>query len=508
MKLKYFFPMLIAALAMMVTSCSDDDVVSYLNNIRVTSSYVALPAEGGSTSIDVTASGDWTISDIPEWLTVSPASGSGNATVTFTAQATTKSNEAYVTIECNGDKQQLKVMQIADKVEVPVSTCAEVNSGTDNVTYRIKGAVTKIENTTYGNMYIDDGTGVVYVYGTLDAKGAEKNFSSLGIEVGDVVDCEGPRVTYNGTIELKNVTVKSITKSLIKVDSTYVAGEPGNTLPLEGGELTAYFSCKGSGISVDIPEDAKSWLSVVAITERANQGTVVFRAAANAGGDRSVTVALKTTDGKKDHSSNVDISQKGAIIAVTCAEFLAAPVGDTQYRVEGVVTKIANTKYGNVYIKDASGEVYVYGTTNFSDYADLKEGDIVTYVGTRGEYKGNAQMVNGTIEKVTPVKTVTVAEFRELPDDKNTYYRISGVVGKSEEANTKFDLETYGNFGLTDETGSVYIYGVSTGWNGETKKFGTLDVKEGDTLTILAYKTSYKGLVQGVGMYLNHTSAE
>ena len=117
-------------------------------------------------------------------------------------------------------------------------------------------------------------------------------------------------------------------------------------------------------------------------------------------------------------------------------------------------------------------------------------------------------MVNGTIEKVTPVKTVTVAEFRELPDDKNTYYRISGVVGKSEEANTKFDLETNGNFGLTDETGSVYIYGVSTGWNGETKKFGTLDVKEGDTLTILAYKTSYKGLVEGVGMYLNHTSAE
>ncbi|MCI7400083.1 MAG: DNA-binding protein, partial [Prevotella sp.] len=75
MKLKYFFPMVIAALSMMVTSCSDDDVVSYLDNVRVTSSYVALPAEGGSTSIDVTASGDWTISDIPEWITVSPTSG-------------------------------------------------------------------------------------------------------------------------------------------------------------------------------------------------------------------------------------------------------------------------------------------------------------------------------------------------------------------------------------------------------------------------------------------------
>ncbi|MGM9697937.1 MAG: BACON domain-containing protein [Prevotella sp.] len=506
MKLKYFFPMFIAAVVALFSSCQDEDVVSYLDNVRVTSSYVALPAEGGSTSIDVTASGNWTISDIPEWVTVSPTSGTGNATVTFTAPATTKSNEDYVTIECNGDKQQLKVMQIADKVELPISTCAEVNKGTDNVTYRIKGAVTKIENTTYGNMYINDGTGEVYIYGTLDAKGAEKNFSSLGIEVGDVVDCEGPRVTYSGTVELKNVTVKSITKSLIKVDSTYVAGVEGNTLPLEGGELTAYFTCKGSGISVEIPEEAKDWLSVVGINTQ--QGTVVFRAAANAGGDRSTTVTLKTTDGKKDYSANVEIVQKGAIIAATCGEFNAAPVGDTQYRVEGVVTSIANAKYGNLYIKDASGEVYVYGTTNFSDYADLKVGDIVTYVGPRGEYKGSPQMVNGTIEKVTPVKTVTIAEFRELPDDKNTYYRISGVVGKSDEDNTKYDLDTYGNFALTDETGSVYIYGVSTGWNGETKKFGTLGVKEGDTLTILAYKTSYKGLVEGVGMYLSHTSAE
>ena len=507
MKLKYFFPMFIAAVVALFSSCQDEDVVSYLGNVRVTSSYVALPAEGGSTSIDVTASGNWTISGIPDWITVSPTSGTGNGTVTFTAPATTKSNEGYVTIECNGDKQQLKVMQIAEKVELAISTCAEVNKGSDNVTYRIKGAVTKIENTTYGNMYINDGTGDVYIYGTLDAKGAEKNFSSLGIEVGDVVDCEGPRVTYNGTIELKNVTVNGVTKSLIKADSTYVAGVQGNTLPLEGGELTAYFTCKGSGISVEIPEEAKSWLSVVGITERALQGTVVFRAAANVGGDRSTTVTLKTTDGKKDYTANVEIVQKGAIIEATCAEFIAAPVGDTQYRVQGVVSSIASADKGRFYIKDYSGEVYVYNLSGFAD-SGVKEDDIVTIVGKRDQYKETIEMTSASIESVIPVKTITIAEFREQPDDKNTYYRISGVVGKSDEENTKYDLETYGNFALTDATGSVYIYGVSTGWNGETKKFGTLGVKEGDTLTIVAYKTSYKGLVEGVGSYLSHTSAE
>ena len=491
MKLKYFFPMVIAALATFVTSCSDEDVVSYLDNVRVTSSYVSLPAEGGSTSIDVTASGDWTISDIPEWVTVSPTSGSGNTTVTFTAPATSKSNEAYVTIECNGDKQMLKVMQMAEKVELAVSTCAEVNKGSDNVSYRIKGAVTKIENTTYGNMYINDGTGEVYIYGTLDAKGAEKNFSSLGIEVGDVVDCEGPRVTYNGTIELKNVTVNSITKSLIKVDSTYVAGEMGNTLPLEGGELTAYVSCKGKGVSVDIPEDAKDWLSIAAIR---NGGTeVVFKAAPNTGADRNTTITFTTTDGKKEYSSKVDIAQKGAIVPVTAAEFNAKPTGDAQYRIYGLVTKVANTKYGNIYVADYSGEVYVYGTTNYSEYP-VKEGDVVNIVGPHGEYKGSPQMVNGTIDEVcASAEPISLADFNAAEDSNDKFYVLTGKI--TEIANDK-----YGNVYIEDETGEkVYLYGVYGDWTGQNKQYFIKDngIAVGDTITVVTVKTSYNGSAQG-----------
>ena len=72
---------------------------------------------------------------------------------------------------------------------------------------------------------------------------------------------------------------------------------------------------------------------------------------------------------------------------------------------------------------------------------------------------------------------------------------------------TKFDLQTYGNFGLTDGITELYIYGCSTGWNGETKKFGTLGVNEGDLLKVLATKNTYKGLVQGVAVYVSHTPA-
>ena len=487
MKLKYFFPIVIAVLTTLVTSCSDEDVVSYLDNVRVTSSYVALPAEGGSTSIDVTASGDWTISDIPEWVTVSPTSGSGDATVTFTAPATSDSKEAYVTIECKGDKQQLKVMQIAEKMELPISTCDEVLKGSDNVSYRIKGTVTKIENTTYGNMYINDGTGEVYIYGTLDAKGAEKNFASLGIEVGDEVDCEGPKVTYNGTIELKNVTVNSINKSLIKVDSTYVAGVASNELPLEGGELTAYVTCKGQGVSVDIPEDAKEWLSISAIKNGGSE--VVFKAAPNTGGDRNTTVIFKTTDGKKEYTSQMTIAQKGAVVPLTVAEFNAKEVGDAQYRLTGLVTKVDDAAAGKYYISDYTGQVYVYKASG-----EVALNDVVTIVGKYAEYKGTPQVGSGKLEEVcASAEPISLADFNAAADDNDKLYVLTGKI--VEIVNDK-----YGNVYIEDENGEkVYLYGVYGDWTGENKQYFIKDngIAVGDTITVVTIKTSHNDAPQG-----------
>ena len=487
MKLKYFFPIVIAVLTTLVTSCSDEDVVSYLDNVRVTSSYVALPAEGGSTSIDVTASGDWTISDIPEWVTVSPTSGSGDATVTFTAPATSDSKEAYVTIECKGDKQQLKVMQIAEKMELPISTCDEVLKGSDNVSYRIKGTVTKIENTTYGNMYINDGTGEVYIYGTLDAKGAEKNFASLGIEVGDEVDCEGPKVTYNGTIELKNVTVNSINKSLIKVDSTYVAGVASDELPLEGGKLTAYVTCKGQGVTVDIPEDAKEWLSISAIKNGGSE--VVFKAAPNTGGDRNTTVIFKTTDGKKEYTSQMTIAQKGAIVPLTVAEFNAKEVGDAQYRLTGLVTKVDDAAAGKYYISDYTGQVYVYKASG-----EVALNDVVTIVGKYAEYKGTPQVGSGKLEEVcASAEPISLADFNAAADDKDKLYVLTGKIVEIKD-------DKYGNVYIEDETGEkVYLYGVYGDWTGENKKNFITDngIAVGDEITVVTIKTSHNDAPQG-----------
>ena len=83
MKLRYFIPFFLAVVAAVFTACSDDNDPTYFDEIRVSQSYVSLNTNGGSTSIDIKANGSWTVSEVPEWLTVSPASGTGNGTITF-----------------------------------------------------------------------------------------------------------------------------------------------------------------------------------------------------------------------------------------------------------------------------------------------------------------------------------------------------------------------------------------------------------------------------------------
>ena len=504
MKLRYFIPSLVAVIAAMFTGCSDNDYdPTYFSEIRVSQSYVSLDVNGGSASIDVVATGAWSVTDVPDWLTVSPASGSGSGTITFSAAAGV-GRTAEVLINCEGRTQRINIIQ--GIATVSTATCAEVNAGPDSKTYRVTGTVKSIANTTYGNWYLVDETGEVYIYGTLDAKGNTKNFLSLGLEVGDQVTVEGPKTTYNGTVELVDVTVVKITKSLIKCDMLTVNGEESDQLPLEGGEIVATLTCKGNGVAVEIPAEAQSWLGIVSTTAGANP-TVTFRAQPNAGGDRNTTVTFKTTDGKKEYTSQATIYQAGAIIEGPIADFLAAEVGDTQYRLTGVITELyASDKQGkSFYIADYSGQVLIYRAEGFIE-AGAKVGDVVTVVGKRGAYKDTPQMVSGTFEAlVHAVETVTLTEFLAKEPAADKFYKIGGTI--DEIAN-----DQYGNLYLTDGTERVYVYGCYPGWGatGDARKglIGTLGLKVGDYLEVIGVRAVYKDTPQlSNGIFFTYKTA-
>ena len=98
-------------------------------------------------------------------------------------------------------------------------------------------------------------------------------------------------------------------------------------------------------------------------------------------------------------------------------------------------------------------------------------------------------MKNVTVEKHISVAPVTVADFLAAPEAKGVYYGLTGTV--SNIKNT-----TYGNFDIVDETGSVYVYGLLSGWGGPSKQFESLNIEEGDKISIIGVRSAYNGAAQ------------
>ena len=527
MKFKHIFAAALSLL--MVTACNDDNTVGTLGNIELDKTYVSIPATGGDATVTVKAAADWqfdkvfqvitkkddgskdtTYYNTPSWLKLDKESGSaGETKVTLHADATNGRRDTQLEIVCNGQRQYLQVMQGDETPEE--ATVAQVLAGPDGKTFRVTGTVEDIYNTTYGNWYLRDNTGRVTIYGTLDKDGKTKNFSSLGIENGDVVTVEGPKTTYGTTVELVDVTVLKITKAMLKlvdVQSTAV--------PKEGGDFVVKVAFKGSSVNPAIPADAQSWLGVTniktiegvpskTVTNPADTALITFHCQANSGSARSADVPI--TSGSTTLTATV--KQLGDVITATLAEFRAASVGTAEYRIKGVVTKVDAAK-GNVWINDytdPTGTVEIYKIKEMP--AGLKVGDIVTAKGVRAQYKTTVEMGSNdnqpVIENVESAKSVTLAGFNAAPDGSELLV-IKGTI-------KKIDNAQYGNIHVTDGTTDVYVYGVfgygAAKGSADRKNFlANNGIAEGDQITVVGPKTTYKGTVEmNGGYYVSHTKA-
>ena len=106
-------------------------------------------------------------------------------------------------------------MQLTSIPDVLSIGAALPKGGTSEQYYYVRGTVTKIENSTWGNLYITDEAGnSLYVYGTYDATGSQRyDAMSSPPRVGDTVVFYGPIMHYvnqqNGAtkVELKNAKV-------------------------------------------------------------------------------------------------------------------------------------------------------------------------------------------------------------------------------------------------------------------------------------------------------------
>jgi hypothetical protein len=413
---------------------------------------------------------------------------------------------------------------MTEKTELPITPIATVIS-TASGTFRVKGVVTKVVNTQYGNFYMNDDsyTGSDFqIYGTkVDGaypKDHPKGWAAFDIEPGDIITVEGPYSLYGSTHELVDVEIIAHEKSLIKVASTTLLGGEApvatSEFPLEGGSIKVDLSIKGSGFHVIIPEEAKSWLHI----EDFDSSSVTLKADKNDGGDRGVEVTFSTEKDGKTYTCVQAFTQKGAILEVSIAEFLAAEVGDTQYRLTGlIISEYAADKQGQSFtIRDWSGEVLVYRLNDYKA-SGAKVDDIITVVGKRGAYGETKQMVSGVYESHIPVTTVTIADFITKPDDKpadnhvGTYYKVTGTITSLK--NNKGQDNDYGNLYISDGTTELYVYGLYPGWgaSGDAKKgfVKAAGIEVGDVLTSIGYKDTYSGTIELCGgIYVSHEKGQ
>lgn len=508
MKFKSILTLIFSTL--LLAGCSEDQVLGTFGDLNLSTTYISIPAEGGDVQVTLNAGEAWEFSTekdfaIPEWITVSQTSGeAGKTELTFSAEASDAGREAELKIVSGTKSQFLKVRQ--GEMTASKATCKEVNEAPDGKSFVVSGTITKIVNTTYGNWYMTDGTAELYIYGTLDAEGKTKNFTSLGLEVGDKVTIEGPKSSYNGDPQMVNVTVLDIEKALLKIVSETTE------VSKDGGQLEVVLASKGKGAFFSVADECQDWISysdaeyidgVPSKLEPNPADTIVytFNIAPNDGSAREGSISFFANEGEPIPYT---FTQAGGIADVTVAEFLAAEVDDAkQYRIVGHVTGFNNYN-NNFYVKDYTGEVYAYYVNTQGQ--TLAIGDFVTVVGKRSEYKGTPQMPKGTLlEKYTATPEVSVAEFLTKEDGNDVYYKLTGTI-------TEIKNAQYGNVYLQDANGDiVYVYGLLPGYGatGAAKQglVEAMGLKVGDTLTIVGNKASYKGDPQvGNAVYMSHTS--
>ena len=202
-----------------------------------------------------------------------------------------------------------------------------------------------------------------------------------------------------------------------------------------------------------------------------------------------------------------------AIDTLTCAaaaEKALAGSSDSAV-VIGYVTEIVyawSSQYKNISFWMADSENGGQVFEAFRAVCETKEeapgvGDKVAVKGKLTKHNSTPEMDAGCTFTILEHSTVepeekgkvTIAEFLEAKDNFNIY-TLTGTVSdiqKDKQDSTQYSV--YGNFNLTDSTGTIYIYGLLTA-DGEAKKFLELGIEEGDVITLKGSYTEHEGTPQ------------
>lgn len=217
-----------------------------------------------------------------------------------------------------------------------------------------------------------------------------------------------------------------------------------------------------------------------------------------------------------EYTGNVDVNTGDTDVTatITAEELLDAATADGTYTVTGTITaaeavegdltkeKVTIDELFTVTLDvpqtkaDETVEVETYYAVGEEitvqvekkDGAVAETADVVAYDPSEEENPGEGE------DPVEPdpdePAVTTVAEFLAAAEDETVFYTLKGTI--TSVANT-----TYGNFDLTDDTGTVYIYGLVSPDGATNKYWATSGAKLGDDIVVSVPRASFSGSPQG-----------
>ncbi len=149
--------------------------------------------------------------------------------VAASEDTTVESNNPDYTDNGDGFGFQGDIEITPEEPEQPVetyTTVAEFIAAEEGETlYTLKGMITSVTNTTYGNFYLKDETGEVLIYGLCSPEGEQKYWAASGAKVGDTIIVKTVRSAYNGTAQGKNALFVELIPFVAEASEWGVVGD-------------------------------------------------------------------------------------------------------------------------------------------------------------------------------------------------------------------------------------------------------------------------------------------
>lgn len=511
-------------------SCDDkNDGPTGAPSIELSTQTLDFEKDGGSQTIKLTATRDWNVTNVPDWIAVDPKSGNPaeNKEVTITVLENTgmdRSQDIKFTIGFDGKTLTVNQKGTGSASEVVVyhndfdkelavkgesgwktyldsfdGWKNETGSGISTVEYAFSGMSARTNSSGTSNSQFSDyqGSGKNYLWFAKDNYFHVKNITLPEGKTNYTISFGSERNLYQAADntfvpEEFLVYVSNDGSKWVKLEYAFPNGLKNRRWDLASSTFTVPSGTKSLHIYIKATLASAYLMDDLDLSVAASAGTAI---------DFSKGIDLGTggsTGGGETPEPGTDYTKAEF---KTVAEFIAAANMSTYYKLKGTVSRF-NPTFCSFDLTDETGTIYVYSVADKSAWSAVKDGGIVEiaglydYFATSSKHEVVKAQFLSFSEAIAPIEIVnaTVAEFIAAEKSVTKKYRVSGTI-------TEIQNPTYGNLKLKDDTGEVLIYGVKKDKDAANTSFSELGAEVGDKLTVVGFRDEYSGTIEMTSGY-------